>query len=137
MQALLDSYGLLALAFVLTFKAAGVPIPIPGDALLLIAAAWAAGGRYPLWLAFGLLLAAVVLGGFLEFTTARGPGRRVLYRLGRFLRLTPERLDATSEMVRHRGPLGLAAAIFTPGVRILTRVHLPAHAHVHAAPSNA
>jgi LPXTG-motif cell wall-anchored protein len=120
LEASLDQFG-LALAFVvLAVKAGGIPIPIPGDLILLAVAARAAEGRYALGAAFGALLVAILIGGIGEFAVARGPGRGAIYRFGRLLRLTPARLDAAAAAVQRRGPLSLAAGIFTPGVRILT-----------------
>ena len=43
----LDSYGLAAACVVMLVKAMGVPIPIPGDVILLATAARAAEGKRP------------------------------------------------------------------------------------------
>jgi membrane protein DedA with SNARE-associated domain len=120
LEASLDQFGLALACVVLAIKAGGVPVPIPGDVILIAVAARAAEGRYALGAAFGALLLAILVGGFAEFALARGPGRGAIYRFGRLLRLTPARLDAAAAAVQRRGPLSLAAAIFTPGVRILT-----------------
>ncbi|HEY3081377.1 MAG TPA: VTT domain-containing protein [Chloroflexota bacterium] len=120
LEASLEQFGLALACVVLAFKAGGVPIPIPGDVILIAVAARAAEGRYAVGVAFAALLLAILVGGFGEFALARGPGRGVIYRFGRLLRLTPARLDAAASAVQRRGPLSLAAGIFTPGVRILT-----------------
>jgi membrane protein DedA with SNARE-associated domain len=120
LEGLLDQFGLVLACAVLAMKAGGVPIPIPGDVILLAVAARAAEGRYALGVAFAALLAAILIGGFGEFALARGPGRGAIYRFGRLLRLTPSRLDAAAAAVQRRGTLSLAAAIFTPGVRVVT-----------------
>jgi hypothetical protein len=64
-----------------------------------------------------VLLLAIVVGDVIQFWLARGPGRAMVYRLGRYLGLTPARLDAASTLVRKSGPLGLAVIMLTPGVR--------------------
>ena len=69
--AFLDSYGLAAACLLMLVKAAGVPIPIPGDVILLATAARAAEGKLLLWVAFVGLLAAITLGGFVQFVLAR------------------------------------------------------------------
>jgi membrane protein DedA with SNARE-associated domain len=120
LEGLLDQFGLALACVVLAMKAGGVPIPVPGDVILLAVAARTAEGRYVLGVAFAALLVAIVVGGLGEFALARGPGRGVVYRFGGLLRLTPARLDGAAAAVRRRGTLGLAAAIFTPGVRVLT-----------------
>jgi membrane protein DedA with SNARE-associated domain len=113
----LDLYGLAALFVLMLVKAIGVPIPVPADVLMLAAAARAAEGRLVLWQAFVAILAALVLGGSVQFVLARGPGRGVLYRFGRYLGLTPARLDMAAAKVQRGGPLGITVAILTPGVR--------------------
>ncbi len=116
-NAFLDLYGLLAIFVLLLVKAIGVPIPIPADAIMLAAAARAAEGRFVLWQTFFASLLALVLGGIIHFSLVRGPGRAFLYRFGRYLGLTPARLDAASARMHKSGTLGIALAILTPGVR--------------------
>jgi membrane protein DedA with SNARE-associated domain len=113
-------YGLLAIFVLMLTKSAGVPVPVPADVIMLAAAARAAEGRMTLWQAFLSILIALVVGGLVQFTLARGPGRGFLYRFGRYLGLTPARLDAASATVRRGGAVGIGLAILTPGVRAAT-----------------
>lgn len=119
-DAVLTMYGPLALFVVMLLKAAGVPVPLPADLLMLAAAARAAEGKLPLWETFGLILVALVLGGLVQFGLARGPARGLLYHHGHLLGLTPARLDRAAGAVQRGGVLGIAAAILTPGVRSVT-----------------
>jgi membrane protein DedA with SNARE-associated domain len=120
MDQILEQYGLAASFGVMFFKAAGLPIPIPGDVILLAIAARAAQGKMLLWQAFLTILLALVLGGVIQFWLARGPARRLVYRYGRYLGLTPARLDSAATRVRKSSPVGIALAILTPGVRTVT-----------------
>src|SRR6267378_583815 len=70
LEAFLDSYGVAAACAIMLIKASGVPIPIPGDVILLATAARAAEGKVLLWLAFIALLLALTLGGTLQFMLA-------------------------------------------------------------------
>ena len=117
MDAIIETYGLGAVCVVLFLKGAGIPIPIPGDVLLLGTAAQAASGRFLLWQAFGAVLVAILLGGFVQFVFARGAGRRVVYRFGRYVGLNAARLDAAAGAVRRGGIGGIALLVMTPGVR--------------------
>ncbi len=107
--------GLLGLLFV---KEAGLPIPIPGDLLVLGAgvAAAADGAIAPLELI--AILAAGFLGGSIQFLLVRGALRAralaILTRLG----VSRERLDRLAEWLRRRGVRGVAIARATPGLRI-------------------
>jgi membrane protein DedA with SNARE-associated domain len=116
-ESFLTVYGLPAIAVVLLIKSMGVPIPIPADVLMFAAAARVTSGTDPLGLAFTVLLVAIIIGDIIQFWLARGPGRTMVYRVGRYLGLTPERLDTASALVRRSGPVGLSVIMLTPGVR--------------------
>jgi LPXTG-motif cell wall-anchored protein len=113
----LNTYGLAAAGAVMLLKATGIPIPIPGDVILLATAARAAEGKVVLWLAFAVLLLALTLGGVIQFWLARGPARRLVVRFGRRLGLTEQRLDRVAARVRQGGALGIGLGVLTPGLR--------------------
>jgi membrane-associated protein len=117
LEAFLDSYGVAAACAIMVIKAAGVPIPIPGDVILLATAARAAEGKVLLWLAFIALLLALTLGGTVQFFLARGPARRVVTKYGHRVGLTGERLDRVAASVRRGGLFGIGLGVLTPGVR--------------------
>jgi membrane protein DedA with SNARE-associated domain len=98
-------------------KALGVPVPVPGDVILLATAARAAEGKLILWIAFVGLLLALVLGGLLQFLLARGPARRVVVGYGPRVGLSAQRLERVAGLVRRGGLLGIGLAVLTPGVR--------------------
>ncbi|HEY0072011.1 MAG TPA: DedA family protein, partial [Chloroflexia bacterium] len=56
---LLDTYGVMLLFVVILLKEIGVPVPVPGDLLMLVAGARAATGNLALW---EVLLAATIAG---------------------------------------------------------------------------
>src|SRR5713226_7241302 len=117
LEAFLDAYGVAAACAIMLVKAAGVPVPIPGDVILLATAARAAEGKVHLGLAFLVLLAALILGGALQFYLARGPARRVVVKYGERIGLTEQRLEQVAKSVRRGGLLGIGVAVLTPGVR--------------------
>lgn len=98
-------------------KAIGVPIPIPGDVILLAMAARAAEGKVLLWVAFVALLLTVILGNTVQYLLARGPARGMVLRFGRRLGITSERLERVAASVQRGGILGIGVAVLTPGVR--------------------
>ncbi len=110
-------YGLLAIFALLLLKSIGVPIPVPADVIILTAAAWSATGQLVLWQAIVAILLALVLGGMVQYLLARSAGRKLLYRFGRYLGLTPARLDAASAKVKKGGVAGISLSILVPGVR--------------------
>jgi membrane protein DedA with SNARE-associated domain len=113
-----DVIALVGLVGLLFVKEAGVPVPVPGD-LVVIGAGVAAAG---LGVAAPLQLAAILLagyaGGSLQYFVVRGALRerflRALARLG----VPRDRLDALAGWLQRRGVTGVAVARATPGVRI-------------------
>jgi len=113
----LIQYGLAAIFVVMLLKSVGVPIPIPADLIVLTAAVRVAQGKLGLWQAFVVILVATVVGGVIQFVLARGPGRGLLKRFGRYIGLTEARLNAASEKVKKGGLVAITLAILIPGVR--------------------
>jgi len=113
----LVQYGLAAIFIILLIKTIGIPIPIPADLIILTAAARVAQGKLNVWQAFIAIFIALVVGGLIQFLLARGPGRGLLYRFGRYIGLTSPRLDAASARVKKGGAFSISIAILVPGVR--------------------
>ena len=113
----LVQYGLVAIFILLLVKTIGVPIPIPADLIILAAAARVAQGKLNPWQTFIAIFVALVIGGLIQFILARGPGRGLLYRFGRYIGLTASRLDAASSKVKKGGMFSVSIAILVPGVR--------------------
>ena len=114
----LDTYGLIAVFGIMLLKEIGVPVPIPSDLIKLGAAARAAQGRFSFVAVFFAILIPMFVGGLIQFVIARGPARKVIYRIGKYIGLTRERLDRAMETVRKGGVAAVAVGLTTPGVRI-------------------
>ncbi len=116
----LDTYGLAAIFGIMLLKELGVPVPIPGDLIMLGAAARAAQGKFPFVAVFLAILIPMFVGGTVQFSLAKGPGRKLIYRIGNIVGLTRERLDRAMATVRKGGMAAVALGLTTPGVRIAT-----------------
>jgi len=108
--------GLLALS------EAAVPIPIPGDALMLLVGERASAGAIPPWAAVVGLELATVVGVIVLFFAARGPAAVLLDRVGPRLGLTDERRQRAVAVVERRGGPALAVGRAAPGFRTLSVV---------------
>src|SRR6266487_3109442 len=115
----LIQYGLIAIFLILLIKTIGAPVPIPSDLIILTAAVRVAQGKLVGWQTFVAILLALVLGGLVQFVLARGPGRGLLYRFGRYVGLTKPRIDTATEKIRKGGAPGLTIAILVRGVAIV------------------
>jgi membrane-associated protein len=107
--------GLLGLLLV---KEAGVPIPVPGDLLVIGAGvAAAATGFAALALLVAILIAGFV-GGTIQFLLIRGALRSVLLRILHRAGLPEARIQGLADWLRRRGARGVATARATPAVRV-------------------
>lgn len=116
----LDTYGLAAIFGIMWLKELGVPVPIPGDLIMLGAAARAAQSKFPSLAVFFAILIPMLVGGATQYWVAKGPGRTFIYRAGKLIGLTKERLDRAMETVRKGGMAAVALGLNTPGIRIAT-----------------
>jgi membrane protein DedA with SNARE-associated domain len=114
----MDNGALLGLVALLLVKEAGVPIPIPGDLLVLTAGVAAAANGATAPLALVAILAAGYLGGSVQFLLVRGALRGPLLAILGRVGVSRERLDGLAAWLRSRGARGVAVARVTPGLRI-------------------
>lgn len=112
---LAPALGLLGLLLV---KEAGVPIPVPGDLLVIGAGVAAAGSGVGALVLLGAILAAGLVGGSLQFLAVRGALRALLLSTLRRAGVGEDRLERLSTWLRRRGATGVAVARATPAVRV-------------------
>jgi membrane protein DedA with SNARE-associated domain len=110
-------YGYVALAAGVLLENAG--LPVPGETMLLAAAALAARGRLSIVLVALVAAAAAIVGDNIGFAIGRAGGRPLLERFGRWVFITPERLDAVDRFFDRRGPLAVVGARFVPALRVV------------------
>jgi len=63
-----------------------------------------------------------MIGATFLYLAARMAGRGLVYRYGRFIRLTPERLDAAERWLKRHGTRAVFVGRLVPGLRIVTAV---------------
>ena len=115
----MDLVGLGGVAGLLFVKEAGVPVPVPGDLVVLTAGIAAAGGSIDPIVGLVVIVAAGIAGGIVQFGIVRGPGRLVLLRLLSRVGVPAARIDALAAGLSRRGATGVAVARMTPGVRVV------------------
>ena len=92
-EAFIRQHGLVAAFIFLLVEEAGVPVPVPGDVLMLVLGVQAREGRVALWQAIAVLALGTALGATFLFFLSRWAGRDLVYRYGRYVRLSPRRLE--------------------------------------------
>jgi len=118
LQAFLDQHGVLAGFVMILIEEAGVPVPVPGDFLMLALGVHAHEGRVPLWQALLVMEVATLLGASFLYLLAARAGRGLVYRYGRYMHLTPERLDRAERWLLRRGSMAIVLGRVTPGDRV-------------------
>ena len=120
LETFLDHHGLLAGFVMILVEEAGVPVPVPGDFLMMGLGAHARDGKVPLWWALLVMEVATLVGATVLYVVSARAGRGLVYRYGRFMHLTPARLDRAESWLRQRGPVAIVFGRVTPGLRMAT-----------------
>lgn len=117
----MDGFGpaaLLAIVSLILVKEAGVPIPVPGD-LIVIGAGVAAGrGELDPVVALAAIVVASIAGGVVQYGLLRSVARPIMVRLLERLG-SAERVERQTDRLRRGGARSVALARSTPGVRIV------------------
>jgi len=113
-----EPVALAGLVAILLVKEAGVPIPVPGDLLVLGAGATLADDGYGALAGLALILLAGYVGGAAQFQLMRGVVRAPLLRTLERIGVKRERVEALAAWLRRRGWRGVAVSRMTPGVRV-------------------
>jgi membrane protein DedA with SNARE-associated domain len=122
MASWVERNGLIAAFVLLLIEEAGIPVPVPGDVLMLILGVHARQGLVQLWQAVAVTELGTIIGSTFLYTVSRMAGRSLVYRYGRFIRLTPERLDRAERWLKQHGSRAVFLGRLVPGLRIVTAV---------------
>jgi membrane protein DedA with SNARE-associated domain len=113
-----EPLALAGLVGLLLVKEAGVPVPIPGD-LLVVGAGAALAGEGPAAIGgLALILAAGFVGGTVQFGLLRGAVRGPMLRLLERVGIGADRIESLAARLRRTGSRGVAVSRMTPGVRV-------------------
>ena len=121
-QGLLDAHPLPVIAVVLFGEELGIPMPIPGDLLMILAGVRVAEGRVGLWSALLVQELATLAGTCGLFAFSRRVGRGTIARVGRYLHLRPETLARAEAAIARSGGRAVIAGRLIPGLRIITPI---------------
>ncbi|WP_329493785.1 DedA family protein [Kitasatospora herbaricolor] len=112
---LLDDYGYLAVAVLVLLDNCG--IPVPGQTVLVLAAVYAGTGHLSLAAVIAVATAAAVLGNTLGYLIGRTGGRAFVDRWGRYVLLTPARMERANGFFERHGGKVVTVARFVDGLR--------------------
>ena len=109
-------YGYWAVFFGVMLENAG--LPVPGETILLIAGYFASQGKFHLPLVMLIAATGAVVGDNIGFAIGHHYGRGILLRFGRFVFLTPERLERMEHYFQSHGNKTILVARFITGLRV-------------------
>lgn len=109
-EALLQTYGTLALFVTLTLETFG--LPLPGESALILAATAASAGKLDIWTVGLAAFCAAVLGDNIAYCVGRRYGRTAILRAGRRFGVTEAGFARAEAMTARYGPIIVAAARF-------------------------
>jgi membrane protein DedA with SNARE-associated domain len=119
---LFHMYQLPTLLVAIFFEEAGIPIPIPGDTLVVLAGTQDSHSLRHALEVVGVASLAVFLGSSLLFLVAHQGGRPLLVKYGRYILLDERRLEQMEDWFRRRGRPAIILGRLIPGLRIPTTV---------------
>ena len=111
----LDRFGYLAVTGLVLLEDFGVPVP--GETVLILGAVYAGTGRLNILLVALLGFCGALLGDNVGFALGHFGGRRLALRYGRYVFLTPERLDTATQFFARHGGKVIIVARFVEGLR--------------------
>ncbi len=111
----LNQYGYLAVTGLVMVEDFGVPVP--GETILILGAVYAGTGRLNIVLVALLGFVGALIGDNVGFAIGHFGGRRLAERYGRYVFLTPERLDKATLFFDHHGGKIIIIARFVEGLR--------------------
>ncbi len=111
----LDHYGYLTVGGLVLLEDFGVPVP--GETILVLGAVYAGTGRLSPFVVALVGFLGAVLGDNIGFAIGHFGGRPLIERYGRYLLITPKRLDAGTGFFDRHGAKIVIAARFVEGLR--------------------
>jgi membrane protein DedA with SNARE-associated domain len=121
-QHALDSGGYWVVGLLMTCESS--VLPIPSESIIPVAASWSHEGRIHVGLPAIVLAGALGswLGATLVYWLARLAGRPLLLRYGRYVLITPEKIQKSENWMAHYGAAGVFVARLLPGARQLVGI---------------
>jgi membrane protein DedA with SNARE-associated domain len=120
MAPILDRWGYLAVAGVIGVESFGVPAP--GQTIMVAAAIYAGAGRLNVVAVGAIAFIVAVLGDNVGYWIGVRGGRSVVHRFGKYIFITPERLERAEKFFARRGNRIVVVARFIDGLRQLNGV---------------
>ncbi len=114
---LLHHHSLAAVFGLLTIEESGIPVPVPGDMVMMYLGYQVHRGLLIWWEALLCGVVATLVGSFILYQIGRRGGRPLLRKYGRFLHLDERRLKTVEGWLNRHGSVAVLAGRLIPGMR--------------------
>jgi membrane protein DedA with SNARE-associated domain len=111
-----------ALFLLLFLEEGGIPLPAPGDTVILLAGAQIDRGQASIPVVVFFVVLATLLGSSILYWISRLGGMPVVLRICQLLRIKEERLDRPGEWIRRHRGVAIVFGRLTPGLRTITTI---------------
>lgn len=115
-----EEFGDLSLFLIILVEESGVPMPLPGDLVLIWAGSRIAAGKSNPFVVLGLVEFATVIGASVLYWLAVRGGRPLIVRYGRFLHLDEAKLSRAEHWMARNAMQAVVLGRIIPGLRIAT-----------------
>lgn len=115
LEPILDRHGYLAVAALVLLEDFGVPVP--GETILVVAAVYAGAGRLNVIVVWLVGSIAATIGDNIGFAIGSLGGRRLIERYGKYVLITPKRLEQATGFFERHGAKIVMGARFIEGFR--------------------
>ncbi|GIP40180.1 putative membrane protein YbfM [Paenibacillus sp. J31TS4] len=118
LEDLIGQYGYIALFFLLAVGIVGLPVP---DELLMTFVGYLTSiGTLNYYLSVVVSFLGAMSGMIVSYLLGRKVGKPLLWRYGKWIKLTPDKLDRVETWFNRYGPWTVSFGYFIPGIRHLT-----------------
>jgi len=111
-----------ALFLLLFLEEGGIPLPAPGDTVILLAGAQIDRGQASIPIVVLLVVMATLLGSSVLYWISRLGGMPVVLRVCQVLHIREERLDRLGAWIRRHRGIAIVFGRLTPGLRTVTTI---------------
>jgi membrane protein DedA with SNARE-associated domain len=121
-QHALQTGGYSVIALLMTAESS--VLPLPSESIIPLAASWSHTGRISIGLP-GIVIAGALgswLGATIVYWISRLAGRPLLIRYGRYILITPDKIERAENWFAHYGAAGVFIARLLPGARQLVGI---------------
>jgi membrane protein DedA with SNARE-associated domain len=121
-QHALESGGYWVVGLLMTMESS--VLPLPSESIIPLAASWSHSGKIHIGIP-GIIVAGALgswLGATIVYWLARLAGRPLLLRYGKFVLITPEKIQKSENWMSHYGAAGVFVARLLPGARQLVGI---------------